>query len=186
MAEIAIMVATKVGASAAAASTVGTIAQVGLTAAGALSSLSAGNQQSAAFKLQSQQAELNARAERLKGRQQALNIQSQLDQDLASQNAIFAARGQLAGEGSAAAASSAARDIATANIKQAQFGADISALNAEQRAANLRSEAKSARTGGIVGAAQVLSGFKTTGGLPSRTGLNSVPIPVRKPLSSGL
>lgn len=186
MAELAVTAATGLGASAATASTIATVASVGLTAASAFSSIQAGNQQAAGLQLQARQAELNARAERLRGRQQATLIQEQLNKDLASQNAIFAARGVLQGEGSAEAAQETAKANASRDIDLARFNADQAAFSAEQRASNARSDASAARTGGFISALDTVSSYRS---IPSFGGSNSggVPIPRRKPsLLSGL
>jgi hypothetical protein len=181
------------GASAGVASTVGTVASVasiGLTAASAFASLSAGEQKASGLELQARQAGLNARAERLEGRRQALTIQDQLDRDLASQNALFAARGQLQGEGSAEAAREAAQENATKDIDLARFNTDMNALNAEQRAANARSDASAAKSKGIFDAISTVSSLKIPS-VPSgvedfgRTKTGKVPIPKRKPSLAG-
>ena len=179
MAELAVMAATSLGASASAAATIGTIASVGLTAASAFSSLSAGNQQAASLNLQARQAGLNAQAERLEGRRQALAIQDQLDRDLASQNALFAARGVLQGEGSAEAAAQTAKDNATKDIDLARFNTDMNALNAEQRGANARADASAAKSQGIFDAISTVGSFKAV--KAPTGGTSKVPIPKRKP-----
>jgi len=188
MAELALL-ATAVGSGTAAAGGIGatlsTIASVGLTAASAFSSISAGNEQAASLNLQARQSTLNARAERLEGKRQSLAISEQLSRDLASQNALFGARGVLQGEGSSLAASQKAKENASADIKAAQFNADIAALSAEQRAANARSEASTAKSSGVIGAVKALGNFSPIPSAP--TGGGSVPIPSRKPtLLSGL
>lgn len=179
MAELAVMAATGLGASASTAATIGTVVSVGLTAASAFGSLSAGNQQSANLELQARQADLNARTEKLEGRRAALQIQEQLDRDLASQNALFAARGILEGEGTAAAAKDEATRQATKDIDLARFNSDINAGNAQTRAGIARADAKAAKQQGIFNALDTVSGLKfpsTPGG-----GGSKVPIPKRKP-----
>lgn len=185
MAELAVMAATGLGASAGTAATIGTIASVGLTAASAFSSIQAGSQQAAGLRIQARQAELNARAERLEGKRQAAAIRDQLESDLASQNALFAARGVLQGEGSAEAARVVSQENASRDIDLARFNTDINALNAEQRAANLRADAKAAKSAGIFEGISTIASFKS---VPSfgvedfgRTKTGKVPIPKRKP-----
>lgn len=163
MAELALMT---MGVSAGTASTVGTIATIGMTAASAFSSMQAGKQEAAALNLQARQAGLNARLERLKGKQQAVEIQSQLNRDLASQNALFAARGGLAGEGSSLAAQMAARENATRDIDIARFNSEIGALNAEQRQSMFRSDAKSAKRAGMMNAVSTIAGTSFSTGMP--------------------
>lgn len=156
----------------------GTAVSAGLTAASAFASVQAGNEEAAGLKLQERQAGLNSRLERLEGKRKSLAIQGQLDKDLASQNAIFASRGALAGEGSAAAAEAAAKTEATKGIKAAQFGSELKALSAEQRAENLRIEAKSAKTRGKLKAVSTIANFKAPAKAP--TG-KAPPLPTRKP-----
>lgn len=114
----------------------------------AAGSILGGFQGQATSNMQARQAELSAKQEELKGRETAATIRRQLSSSLASQNAIFAARGinpngmtrTIANESS----SQAARDI---NI--AQFGAT-------QAAGALRSQSQQYK---IEGKAKVLSGF---------------------------
>lgn len=167
MAELAVMAATTLGATKTAAATVGTIASVGLTAASAFGSVSAGQQQQQALDIQSQQSQLNARVERLKGREQALQVRRNLDRELASQNALFAARGQLQGEGTSAAAEKVSRERATESIENARFNTEISAGNAQNRAAIARSEGRAARSAGTFGAIRAVGTFRRP---PSLTG----------------
>lgn len=160
MAELALMAAGSLGATGGALSTIGTLAQVGLTAASAFSSLQAGGAEAAAQEVAARQAGLNARVEGLRGRQDALDIQRQLSRDLASQNALFAARGGLLGEGSAGAARDIAKERASQNIDTALFNANIAQGNAEQRAINARAEGRAAKRAGVFGAVTSLADFK--------------------------
>lgn len=160
MAELAMVALTKVGVSAAAAKTIGTIASVGMTAASAFSSISAGRQEAASLKLQSRQSLVNAKLERQEGRRKALEITDRLNSDLASQNALFSARGQLTGEGSAQAARSKSIENASRDIDLARFDSEIAGLNAEQRASNARSDAKAAKKKGIFDAIDTVASYK--------------------------
>nr|DAQ81605.1 MAG TPA: hypothetical protein [Caudoviricetes sp.] len=164
------MAATAAGASAGTAATIGTIASIGLTAASAFSSINAGKQQAASLKLQARQQTANALSDRLQGRQQALQLQEQLDRDLASQNAMFAARSTLQGEGSALAAQETAQKNATRDIDLARFNADISALSNEQAAANSRADAKAAKTKGYMDALQTIGSYRS----PSMPGIEDM------------
>lgn len=160
---------TAIGASASTAATVGSVVNVGLTAASAFGAVQSGLAQSAALETQARQYEANARLEGLKGREQALALQNQLDADLASQNALFASRGTLQGEGSALAARNEAKKNASRDIDNARFNADIAALNAKQSASNARSNASSAKQSGLINAAGSLGGFQPiAGGIFSR------------------
>lgn len=155
---------------------------VAVAAVSAVSSISAGQQQARALKTQARQADLNAQAEKLAGRREALEIENKLAQDLASQNALFAARGTLQGEGSSLAAQETAQENASKDIDLALFNSEIASLNAKQRAANARSDASAAKTQGYLNAAQAgLSGYGT---YQTKT---SVPTGNKKPtLLSGL
>lgn len=171
MAALAPVLLTKLGVAAGTASTIGTVLNVGLTAASAFSSISAGNQQAAGLELQARQADANARLERIQGREEALRIQDQLERDLSSQNALFGARGVLEGEGSAQAAQDEAGRNASRDIDLALFNSDIAALNAEQRASNARANASSAKSSGVFGAIKSFSSFKPIeGGLLAGVG----------------
>lgn len=135
---------------------------VAVTAVSVVSTISAGQQQAAALKTQARQADLNAKAETLEGRRQALEIENKLAQDLASQNALFAARGTLQGEGSSLAAQETAQENASKDIDLALFNSDIASLNAQQRGANARADASAAKTQSYLSAGQTaLSGYGT-------------------------
>lgn len=140
--------------------TAGSLLTGGLTAASAFSSIQSGNQQSAALNMQARQSTLNAGFERLEGRRQSLAIQEQLERDLSSQNALFAARGTLQGEGSSLAAKETAKRNASNDIDLALFNSDIAGLNAEQRASNSKLNAAAKKTEGGVEALRTVSGYK--------------------------
>lgn len=127
----------------------GTLLSVGSAA----SSIMGGSQGAAVSKMQARQAELSARQEELKGREQAAQIRRQLSASLASQNAIFAARGINPTMGtprvlSQESASQAARDI------------DITRFGAAQSAGALRSQAKQYQ---IEGSSKRFEGFAKAG-----------------------
>lgn len=133
------------------------------TAASVFGQISAGRQQSAIASAQAHQYELAARQEELKGREQADNIRRSLQSSLASQRAIFSARGinptsgtpaRLAGESSTAAA----RDIDIA-----RFGAGQQAEQLRSTAAQVRLEGKAARSGSYMGAVSTLGKYSLVG-----------------------
>ena len=128
------------------------IPAVAIAAIQAAISIKSGLDQSASLVEQSKQAKLNARFEKIKGRDQALQIKEQLENDLASQNAIFASRGSLSGEGSALAALNVSKANATRDIDIARFNTEINVQNANSRAANLRGQASASLLKGISGA----------------------------------
>lgn len=124
----------------AAASGLGTISTIGsfvsplLTVGSALSSVAGGMQGAAVSKAQSRQAELAARQEELRGREQADKIRRGLSASLASQNAIFAARGISPYTGTP-------QTIAGQSATQASYDIDIARFGATQSAGALRSQA---------------------------------------------
>jgi hypothetical protein len=128
-----------------------------LTGASAFGQISAGNSSAAMMNINAQQAELNARMQMIKGREQALTISKQLDKDLASQNALFSARGVLQGEGSALAANTAAKDNAEKDLEVARFGAETGSESDKLRAAQYRAEAKMAKAAGRTEAMNTLT-----------------------------
>lgn len=140
---------------------------LGLGIASAATGVLSGYQQKQASETQADQARLNARLESLQGQQQALDIQRALRSDLASQEAMFAARGVLQGEGSAMAAQSIARQNANASIDSAMFNASMRRDNAMQRASNLEQQGQSAFLGSIA------QGIGTIGSAYSLTGTGS-------------
>lgn len=122
----------------------GTLLQGALTGASAFSQVSAGKSTAGLMTLNAQQAELNAQMETLKGRESALTIKAQLNKDLAGQNALFSSRGVLQGEGSSLAAQSLSKKNATADLNVAQLGADVGSESDRLRAAQYRTEGKTA------------------------------------------
>jgi hypothetical protein len=160
MAELAVMALTSAGVSAGTAATIGTIASVGMTAASAFGAINAGKAEAQSLKIQARQSDLSAQATRLEGRRQALSLEKNLQADLASQNAIFGARGILAGEGSALAAEQESKRAATRDIDLARFGTEIDALGSEQSASNARSDASAAKSAGMMKALGAVADFK--------------------------
>lgn len=131
-----------------------------MTGAGAFGQMQAGNMQQKILNLQAQQSELNARMEGLKGRSQALQIRNQLDRDLASQNATFAARGVLQGEGSAMAAADSSKKNAQDDIDTALFGAKMGSESDKLQAAQYRAEGKAAKTAGRIEAINAVATYR--------------------------
>lgn len=132
-----------------------------MTAASAFGQVQAGNTNAAMLNLQAQQADLNARMQTIKGREEALTIKRQLDKDLSSQNALFSARGILQGEGSAAAAVSQSRKNAKEDIDVAMFGANTGSESDRLRAAQYRTEAKVSRASGRTEALNTIGNSRT-------------------------
>lgn len=143
----------------------GGIASVG-TAMGGISSLlsvgsaigqvSSGMQQSAIYKAQAQQYQLAAKQEELRGREQADRIRRSLQATLASQNAIFSARGIATGTGTPVTLARKSMTEAGADIEAAMFSAGQSAGALRSQAAQSKISASSAMTSGFTGAAEKL------------------------------
>jgi len=140
--------------------TAGLTGLIGGTAIGG--SLVSAFSQKKAFDMQARQSEFNAKLERLEGRRQSLDISRQLERDLASQNALFAARGGGAGEGSALAVAGESRSAASEAIDNARFNASVGALGREQQASNLKAQGKAALIKGVTDVA--ITGAKLAGG----------------------
>lgn len=132
-----------------------------LTGASAFSQMRAGNMQASLYNMQAQQSLMSARMESLKGRQQALQIREKLERDLASQNATFAARGMLSGEGSALAASEKSQANAESDINIATFGAEMGSESEKMQAAQYGISAKSAKKSGVIDAMGTISDSKS-------------------------
>jgi hypothetical protein len=139
----------------------GTLLTAGMTAVSAFGQIQAGRQQQSLMSLQANQAELNARMEMNKGREQSLIIRDQLDRDLASQNAIFSARGTLQGEGSALAAVDQSKENATRDLEVARFGSELSAESSRLRAAQYKFEGKVAKRDGYTNAFNTVANSKS-------------------------
>lgn len=116
-------------------------ALVGVSAA---ASLIGGIQGFQASKMQAKQAELASRQEELRGRQSALAVKSNLEKTLASQNAIFAARGISLSSGTPTTLSQQSIKQASYDIDAARFGAGQAsdALKAQARQYKLEGKAK--------------------------------------------
>lgn len=131
-----------------------------LTSSAAYGQIQAGNMQAEIFNMQARQSELSAKQESLRGRQQSLQIKKQLERDLAGQNATFAARGVLAGEGSAEAAAAASRENASEDINLATFGAEMGSESQKIQAAQDRISASAAKKSGRNEAISSIAGSK--------------------------
>lgn len=143
----------------------GTLLSGLLTGASAFGQMQAGNMQADIMNIQARQMELNARMESIKGRQQALQIRKQLDRDLASQNATFAARGVLSGEGSSLAAADISRKNAEEDINIAMFGAKMGSESDRLQAAQYRAEGGAAKTAGRIEAINTISTYRPVASL---------------------
>lgn len=124
-----------------------------LTAGSALGSIMGGSQQNAVYKAQAKQSELAARAEELKGRDQADKIRRNLQSTLASQNAAFAARGISLSSGTPLSLGNVSRTQAAQDIETAQFGAGTAAAAERGTAQQQRLSGRAALTSGYTNAA---------------------------------
>ena len=144
MAEMLILAATTAGASAGTAATIGTVASsVGtiLSVGSAVSSIAGGMQANQTAKIQARQLELAGRQEELKGRDDAVRIKQRLNAALASQNAIFGARG-LAPSGTPTILRSEASNQASQDIELARFNAGQSASAMRTQALQVKQDGK--------------------------------------------
>jgi hypothetical protein len=157
------------------ASTLATVASAGLGVAQGMQASGAARIQAEQARVASRQADINARAEELRGVDEAQQIRRGLLATLATQNARYAAAGILAGEGTAQGAEEQAAREAE---RQLGLSRTTAALRADQqrlagaqglmRATLLEQEAGAARTGALVGGGIALlqGGLRTYDRLP--------------------
>lgn len=137
---------------------VGSLLSGAFTAASAFGQISAGGQQSAIAKAQAQQYELAAKQEELRGREQADNIRRSLQASLASQRAIFGARGISTASGSPRALAAESSNAASRDIEAARFNAGQSAFTLRSQGGQARLEGKAAKMAGYTGALKTIGG----------------------------
>jgi hypothetical protein len=136
----------------------GSLLATGVTAASAFGSIMGGQQQAAVSKSQAKQYELSARAEELKGRDQANRIRESLRSTIASQNAAFASRGIQLGTGTPLALGNVSRNEASRDLQTAQFGSGMAAEAARGTAAQSRATASAQSIKGYADAASSIGG----------------------------
>lgn len=107
--------------------------------------LLAGNEASKTAKRQSAQILLSNRIQTIKAKEQAARINEDLNKTLATQTALFAARGGIAGEGSALALATSTTDAANKDIDTINFNSSIEAINAQRKASAVRFAGKQAK-----------------------------------------
>lgn len=153
-------IAGPVTAAASGAATLGSFATLGnaLSLFGALGSISGGNQQASAYKLQARQEELNARLETVKAEDTANALRRNLLANIGTANATFAARGIGLGSGTPEQAKIVGANNASRNIESARFGGEIASLDRQVQAGQYRSAGRAARTQGYFNAARGLAG----------------------------
>lgn len=150
---------------------IGSMLAIGGTAASMFGSISAGQQKSDILNLQARQSELDARYETLKGKEQSRIIQKNLERDLASQNAYFATRGLLEGEGSAETAMITSKESATKDINAAMFGSEYASNVSNLQATQYRMSGRSAETSGYTNALGTLVSSRAANNMFKRIGL---------------
>jgi hypothetical protein len=133
------------GSTAVLASAGGTLLSGALTAASVFGQFKSGQMASVQAKAQSDQYELSARQEELKGRDQADRIRRSLQATLASQNAAFASRGINLGSGTPVALGNVSKSEASRDIELAQFGTGMNAAAERGNAAQARMSGKAAK-----------------------------------------
>lgn len=164
MAESLILAGLNAGAySVGTATTLSTVASVlspALSIVSAAGQISSGMQQSSIYKAQAQQYQLAAKQEELRGREQADRIRRSLQANLASQNAIFGARGISIKSGTPVTLARKSMTEAGADIEAAMFNAGQGAGTLRSQAAQSKISASSAKMAGFTGAATSLYGNK--------------------------
>lgn len=123
------------------------------TVVGGLASISAGKQQANALENQAVQEDTQAVQETLNGRQEALTSLRKLNDDMAKIAVAGYASG-LESSGSVATAQAEALDVGNANIATARENSRFQSASRRGQAKQLRTDARAARTGGIMGAIQ--------------------------------
>lgn len=132
-------------------STLGTLASVGSTIVGGLSSIAAGRQQAAAAESQAQAEEMSATQETINGRNDALTALRRLNSDLSSITVAGYASG-LDSSGSVQSAKDQAALIGNENMNMSRDNAAYAAAQRRQQAQQFRNEGRAAKTQGIMGA----------------------------------
>jgi len=131
--------------------------QMGLGAFNIVNAISQGQMQAQQYKAQARQLEIDARQEILNAQQDVNVLQQQLLENLSSQNALFAARGQNASSGSAQAAAFRSAQNATRDIERTRYRGRLRKTQAQSQAIIYRGEASAARSQGFAQAAGAAS-----------------------------
>lgn len=118
--------------------------------------LAGGISDSYAYKAQAKQQQLQARAEEIKGKQQANAIRENLRRTIASQNAAFAARGISPQSGTPVVLGRESRAAAMNDIDIARFNSDIASMQGYAQAQQTKAKAKTALYSGVVRAGSLL------------------------------
>lgn len=124
-----------------------------LTGISAGAKIISGFQQAGALEAQAKEREFQGRVEALRAKEQATSLRENLQRDLASANATFAARGVLTTSGTPQHAMIESREAATRDIDIARFGGLLQQGSASREAFNLRGQKRGAIIGGLGSAA---------------------------------
>lgn len=130
----------------------GTLLAVGLGGLSSFAQFQAGRAENAMAKAQARQAEVNARLETVKGRQEALSIKEQRDRTIASINATFAARGGVTTSGTPLTAMRVSERNAQNTLDTNNFNSQMRSLSDRNRASTLRAEGRNAQRIGFMNA----------------------------------
>lgn len=121
-----------------------------ISSAGA--SVAAGQQQATLLEAEAKQKQFAAKQEIVNAKEQVNTIQRQLIEDIATQNASFAARGILSSSPSVLAAVGRSAQNATRDIQVARAGGVSSSFTSSAEASVARSQKTTARTTGVLNA----------------------------------
>lgn len=147
--------AAAAGGAAAGAATTGfsltSLLSTGATVVGGLASLASGRNQASALNAQAGQEDIKAVQEEINGRQEALTAMRKLNADLGNVLVAGYASG-LAPSGSVEAAQNEALQTGEANITMARNNARFAAAARRGQAAQLRTEARGAKSQGLFSA----------------------------------
>lgn len=128
----------------------------GATVLGGLASIASGRQQAAELNAQAGQEEIKATQDELEGRQAAVNSIRKMNEEMSAGLVGTFASG-LGSSGSAMVAQEEAQRIGERNASLARDQAAASAAARRQSASQLRQDAKTAKSSGVIGA--VMGGF---------------------------
>jgi hypothetical protein len=130
--------------------TTGTLLAVGLGGLSSYAQFQKGRTENEMAKAQARQADVNARLETVKGKQEGLAIKEQRDRTIASINATFAARGGSTNSGSPLTAMRISENNAANALDTSNFNSSMRSLSDRNRASTLRAEGKSAQQIGFI------------------------------------
>lgn len=132
--------------------TTATLIGVGIGGLSSFAQFQKGKTENEMAKAQARQADVNARLETVKGKQEGLAIKEQRDRTIASINATFAARGGSTNSGSPLTAMRISENNAANALDTSNFNSSMRSLSDRNRASTLRAEGKSAQQIGFINA----------------------------------